>query len=185
MLSLLETISGSTGWFVVMGPVMEINLLYAAASIFFISFTLFGVMNVVTGIFVDRALYISQVDRGIVVRDEIAKTQQYVDELRHAFHKIDKNSDGTLTREEAKLSLEKPEINALLAVLELNVNEAGQLEQLCGLLDPNDTDQISIDDFIQACLRLEGAASSMDVCALLLEVSSIRGWLEDTVDDLF
>jgi len=94
MLSLLETISGSTGWYQVMGPVMDVHWIYGVATIFFVSFTLFGVMNVVTGIFVDRALYISQVDRSVIIRDEMAKVQEYVEDLRHAFHKMDRNGDG-------------------------------------------------------------------------------------------
>merc|ERR1712054_191488 len=40
MVSLLETITGSTGWYPIMGPVMEINYAYAAATIFFVSFTM-------------------------------------------------------------------------------------------------------------------------------------------------
>lgn len=184
MLSLLETISGSKGWFHVMGPIMGIHWWYAVASIFFVSFTMFGVMNVVTGIFVDRALYISQVDRGLIIREEMSKTQHYVDELKRAFHKMDRDGDGNLTRDEARHNLQKPEIKGLLAVLQLDVNEAGQLEQLCDLLDPEETNSIAIEDFVQACLRLRGVASSMDLCALLLEVSSVRARLEEIVEGL-
>jgi len=184
MCSLLETISGGTGWYQVMGPVMRISWVYGLATIFFVSFTIFGVMNVVTGIFVDRALYISQVDRNIIIRDEMAKTQSYVEELRRAFHKMDRNGDGTLTREEARTSLDQPSVKALLAVLQLNVSEAGQLEQLCDLLDPEGDGDIDIDDFVQACMRLKGTATSMDLCALLLEVSSLRSRLEEIVDGL-
>jgi len=184
MLSLLETFSGGTGWFAVMGPVMSISWVYGVAAIFFVCFTIFGVMNVVTGIFVDRALYISQVDRSVVVREEMQKTQSCMEELKHEFRRMDSHGNGTLTREEARCSLDKPEVKGLLAALHVNVSEPGQLEQLCDLLDPEETNAIAIDDFIQACLRLRGVASSLDLCAVMLEVSSVRMRLEEVSEGL-
>lgn len=179
ILSLLETISDGRGWHIVIGPVMDISWIYGVASVVFVFFTIFGVMNVVTGIFVDRALYISQCDRNVMIRDEVDKNQVYIKELKDAFTACDRNGDGMLTREEVQYMLNKTRIQAMFRMLELNITDVCQLEQLWELLDPEATGMVEIDDFVQACLRLKGVASSMDVCALLLEVSYMRELVDD------
>merc|ERR550539_1344354 len=55
MLSLFASVTGGVNWWDVFNPILAINWTFAVAYLIFFVFIVLGVLNIVTGIFVDKA----------------------------------------------------------------------------------------------------------------------------------
>jgi len=71
MLSLFMAISGGDDWRNVMEPIAKVSFWTQFAFVFYIIFMVFGVLNVVTGVFVDKALAISQIDQEFTILEKV------------------------------------------------------------------------------------------------------------------
>merc|ERR1712032_910377 len=87
-------------------------------------------------------------------------------DLTTIFHEADRDHSGTLSGLEFKRLLEDVNIQRYLATMGLEVSEA---QGLFRLLDIDDQDDVTIDDFVWGSLRLKGHAKSIDLCTLLYE----------------
>jgi len=126
----------------------------------------FGVLNVVTSVFVDNAHQVSQRDRDIVTQHEIQRHLDYAKDIRHFFMEADKDNSGMLSWEEFHEHLQDPKVQAYFATLQLDVAQA---HALFLLLDVDETNEVDIDEFVGGCMRLKGDAKSIDVNMLLYE----------------
>merc|ERR1719277_2551075 len=56
LLTLFRAISGGDDWSTLAAPIAKVGPLYEAAWVVYISFMVFGMLNILTGIFVDSAM---------------------------------------------------------------------------------------------------------------------------------
>jgi hypothetical protein len=170
MLSLFMCISGGDDWGNKMRPFRSLSSLYVYAFIFYIFFTVFGAVNVVVGAFVETAAAVSRRDHDSVIEQQIMQRQNVADDLRSFFHAADLDGSGLLTRDELTEYLQDHKVKASFSSLDLNVSQA---YELFDLLDANDDGELTLEEFLSGCMRLRGAASSMDVNLLLWEVEKV------------
>jgi len=166
MLSLFMAISGGDDWRNVMEPIAKVSFWTQFAFVFYIIFMVFGVLNVVTGVFVDKALAISQIDREFTIFEKIEQKKEYVHELKEFFCELDNDGDGQLTKREMQENLTNKYFQGHLETLDMDCNTA---EELFDLLDVEQSGQIEVAEFVEGCLRVRGEARSIDVFALLME----------------
>jgi len=166
MLTLFSAISGGAEWAIVADPVAKIHPLFIAIWIFFISLMIFGVLNILTGIFVDAALSAAQNDRDSIVEQEIQDKESTINTLKTIFKKVDSDQSGSITMDEFALLMDNQEVNALLSHLELRPSEATGLFRL---LDDDHSSRVSIDEFVNGCIRLKGGAKALDMISLMFE----------------
>eukprot|EP00927_Polykrikos_kofoidii_P049521 TRINITY_DN43572_c0_g1_i1.p1 TRINITY_DN43572_c0_g1~~TRINITY_DN43572_c0_g1_i1.p1 ORF type:complete len:601 (+),score=84.71 TRINITY_DN43572_c0_g1_i1:187-1989(+) len=131
---------------------------------FYIAFMLIGFLNVVTGIFVDRAVMARTVDE--VVEDFKAEQTQTVNEVRRIFKSGDKDGSGTMTFAELQAHLEEPWVRAYFSGLNMEPYEA---ISMFTLLDLDESGEVGVDEFIHGCLRLKGNARSIDIFSLMYD----------------
>eukprot|EP00927_Polykrikos_kofoidii_P046967 TRINITY_DN41065_c0_g2_i1.p1 TRINITY_DN41065_c0_g2~~TRINITY_DN41065_c0_g2_i1.p1 ORF type:complete len:710 (-),score=121.01 TRINITY_DN41065_c0_g2_i1:26-1981(-) len=178
VLSLFMAVSGGTDWYELMSPLSDLSQFYGWLFVFYIAFVLVGVMNVVTGVFVDSATQISQFDRDVRVQEQLAEEEKYMTQLRKVFEEADEDKSGTLNWKEFEQHLRDDRIAAYLSTLELDITEARGLYKL---LDIDERDEVAIEDFISGCMRLRGHAKSIDLCTLLYENrKQARRWADFT-----
>merc|ERR1719498_1184564 len=79
MFSLLVAVSGGTDWIDVMEPVRNISVIYQAAFTLYVLFVVIGVLNVLTGVFLESATQFS--DRDLTVQKEIDNLDSFVQEM--------------------------------------------------------------------------------------------------------
>eukprot|EP00927_Polykrikos_kofoidii_P082170 TRINITY_DN80_c0_g1_i2.p1 TRINITY_DN80_c0_g1~~TRINITY_DN80_c0_g1_i2.p1 ORF type:complete len:784 (-),score=171.80 TRINITY_DN80_c0_g1_i2:322-2406(-) len=166
LLSLFMAISGGKDWSELMTPLYNLHWFYSIVFLFYIFFTLFGVLNVVTSTFVDSAYQVSQKDRDIMIQQEAAHEKRYTRNMKNFFHEADKDGSGLLSWNEFDEYLKDPDVKAYFSALELDVSQARALFML---LDVDDTNEIGIDEFVEGCMHLKGSAKSIDVHMILLE----------------
>ena len=166
MLTLFSAISGGSEWAIVADPVMRISPFFIVLWVFFVSLMIFGVLNILTGIFVDAALSAAQNDRDSIIEQEVSEKESTVGTLRMLFHKVDSDGSGFITSDEFTRLMEDEEIFSLLSHLGLKPSEASGLFKL---LDDDHSGRVGIDEFVNGCVRLKGGAKAVDMVTLMFE----------------
>jgi RNA binding exosome subunit len=163
--SLYKAMSGGADWGDVAQPLEDrIHFLFSPFFCMYIAFAVFAVLNVVTGVFVNEAMVMAGKDQELVIEEELSRKGSDINEFIRMFHEADADGNGKVSWDEFREQMEDDRVKAYFKVLDLNVDEA---EQLFVLLDPQVSGEVSIDDFVQGCIRMKGGAKSIDVQTLL------------------
>jgi hypothetical protein len=185
MMSLFMCISGGDDWTVMVTPLYDVNFMYVALFVVYIFFMSFGVLNVVVGHFVENAAKASLKDKDALVKNELKQEKEYCLKMQRIFKDADKDGDGELTWTEFEEYLSNGTTAAYFSTAGLDANIA---KTLFRLLDVDDTDRVGIDEFVGGCMRLKGAARSIDVNMLLYETEKmcykLTEFMEDTTKTL-
>jgi hypothetical protein len=162
--TLFMVISGGLDWQDAMQPLQQVDFLYGPIFILYVFIMHFGVLNVVVGTFVATATEISSKDREALVKYEMGKWATSTERIKTFFHEADVDKSGTLSWEEFREHLESPKVRAYFQTLELDVSQAHVLFEL---LDQDGSNSVSVDEFLDGCMRLKGQARSIDLNMLL------------------
>jgi len=186
--SLTQAISGGRSWGEYAAPYVQISAYYGIFFTMFIVFVIFGVLNILTGVFVESTSAVANFDKELVIQEEMSRNESVVNQIRALFNEIDVDNSGTVTAKELKKNLKDERVKAYFNVLQLDVTEAAGLFEL---LDRDESGEVSIDEFIMSCMRLKGTARSIDLATMLFEnkrlYSMMRGFMlnvEGTLGEL-
>mmetsp|Transcript_12991 Transcript_12991/g.30901 ORF Transcript_12991/g.30901 Transcript_12991/m.30901 type:complete len:636 (+) Transcript_12991:61-1968(+) len=164
MLSLFMCVSGGVNWSEVMAPLPLISPIWALLFLFFICFTYFAVLNVVTGVFCQTAIESAQNDQTAVVHSILKNKQAHIDKIRNLFTAIGDDKTGVITFAMFEEQINSPAVKAYFEVLGLDVWDAWSFFKL---LDLDDGGDVEIEEFLMGCLRLRGTARAIDVGKLI------------------
>jgi len=170
LMSLLQCITSGVDWHEVSGPLGEVSFMYRFIFAFYILFVVIGVLNVLTGIFVDRACELSGLDRDLVIKSRLKRDAAFLCEMRDIFEEADTDRSGKISWEEFQDFLKKEDVRAYLATQQLDAFEA---RQLFNILHIEDDEEVGIEEFIMGLKRVKGMAKSVDVVALLQETRNM------------
>merc|ERR1712087_677028 len=108
----------------------------------------------------------SKTDRDMIIRDEIARKDSFMARMTEIFQEADTDCSGTVSWEELCEHLKTQEMQAYMSAMELDVAEA---KGLFRLLDTQEAQEVSIDEFVVGCFRLKGQAKGLDLATLMYE----------------
>jgi len=168
--TLLASIVGGVDWTEVMRPLEKISTVYRLLFSFYIVFVVVGVLNVLTGIFVERACELSGLDQDLVIQSQMKRNETFNNEMKRIFEEADSDGSGTLTWEEFKFYLENDRVKAYLSAQQLDAFDA---RTFFDILNGGNGNEMNIEQFIVGCQRLKGQAKSVDLVALLHETRSM------------
>eukprot|EP00930_Biecheleria_cincta_P100521 TRINITY_DN92152_c0_g1_i1.p1 TRINITY_DN92152_c0_g1~~TRINITY_DN92152_c0_g1_i1.p1 ORF type:complete len:548 (-),score=80.11 TRINITY_DN92152_c0_g1_i1:34-1677(-) len=171
LLTLFMAMSGGAEWGEMYKQLERLGGFYCFLFLIYVTISIFAVVNVVTGVFVDSAMQINSQDKEVVVHEELREKKKVLDELEFLFHELDRDGSGKLSREEFNLNLANERVLAYFTSLKLNINEA---EMVFDLLDFDQSGELSIDEFIQGCYQLQGEASAIDTKMMQIEVKFLK-----------
>ena len=140
---------------------------------FYIFFTVFAMLNIITGIFLETALNAAQSDRDHRISDQLEEKDSALNQMKTLFHEVDMDNSGELTLDELEARLTDPKLRANLASLGIETDEA---PSLFDLLDLDGSGTITIDEFLYGCMRIKGGAKSVDVATLIFENKRMMNW---------
>ena len=126
--------------------------------------TLFGIMNVLTGIFCDAASRVQGVDRELVISDQMEETDKVAKELRALFDMC--AQEGSLDLKGLESQLQNPQVVDFLKFLDVNISDVPGLFKV---LDVDGTGRVGTDEFVVGMMRLRGTARSIDMAMMLHE----------------
>lgn len=166
IISLFMSISGGRDWQELYQPLEKINWISGCVFLIYIFFVVFGVLNVVTGAFVDSMRLVSQKDNDLVIEQELKKETDFKNEITSIFEEADADGSNTLCWDEFEEHLQNERVRAYFTSLELDISEA---RALFVLLDVEENDEVPVEKFLSGCLRMRGDAKSIDVNMILYE----------------
>lgn len=195
MQTLFMSISGGD-WTVLSEPITVISWPIKILWYLYVTFVIFGLLNVFTGIFVESATHAANADREILMQAEIEEENSYINQIRALFVASGHDVKSSVTEQELKALMMQPQFRSQLGALGLHTTEAHGLFQL---LDGDNSGKVSIDEFLSGILRLKGTAKAVDMVTLLFETSKMqrkmtsierillgdrpRGYLSDTLGE--
>lgn len=188
MFSLLLCISGGNDWWAICGSLVQVGEIYRFAFTFYIVFVVFGVLNVLTGVFLESATEFMDID--LVIQAQMMRDDSFLTDMTEFFSKFSMpQSQRTrihageqmelINWERFQECMQEPEVRAYLSSQQLESHDAYQLFKL---LDHDDQGTVSISEFITGCLRLKGEARNLDMAVVLQNQHRNAGVCEDTHD---
>lgn len=154
MLSCFKSVSEGIHWGELttpLSPAMQILF------ILYIAFVSFALMNMLTGIFVDKALQSGQSERRRFLLSEIRAIFTSGDNVQKS---------GKVTWADFQAHLEDPHLQSYLHAIDVDKADA---HELFYLLDAHQDGSVEVEEFVNGCLSLDGPAKAIDLAAFVKE----------------
>lgn len=181
VLSLYMAMAGGVDWdaiYSIMGPMDEV---YKILFLIYLFFTMFGVLNIVTGIFVESAKEARENDRDMLVRAQLRYQDKYIKDMIRLFQEIDVSGSGTISRQEFQWHLTDERALAYFEALKLDISDVATLFDL---LDTSKSGGISVEEFLSGCQRLRGESRALDLAVMRTEILSWMGHFSKYLDKM-
>lgn len=163
ILSLYMMISQGIQWRDGAQPLLDdVSPFILIVILFYITFTIFGLTNIVTSVFVESV---------IQAREESGR-----DALFHHVQKVFLGEDiqkmaGTVTCEEFREHMQDKEMQMYFKAIDLSPDDA---HHIFTLLDVGEAGEIPVEDFLSGCMRLQGSAKAIDLAILTAETRNFN-----------
>eukprot|EP00927_Polykrikos_kofoidii_P034325 TRINITY_DN29138_c0_g1_i1.p1 TRINITY_DN29138_c0_g1~~TRINITY_DN29138_c0_g1_i1.p1 ORF type:complete len:699 (-),score=85.93 TRINITY_DN29138_c0_g1_i1:90-1892(-) len=159
---LWQCISGGVDWNTAMDPlVRQISGYLALVFVAYIAFSLMAMMNVTTGILVDRVMEDAKKNLAIT----------FSTRMREFFKTCRKNTHGQITWEVFESKLEDEQLISIFHMLNTDIACARGIFKL---MDTGDTDAIDPDDLVDGWLRMRGEAKALDLALFMHEMERVN-----------
>jgi len=188
MVSLFCSVTGGNDWMLYAAPLRRLGFgeLWFLIFLFYVSVLTVGVLNVVTGIFVDSAVCTRTEDEVVKNwKDDMDRTAW---QIKKIFMSADSDHSGTVTLMELMTQLQNPWVSAYFAGLDIDPNEA---KIIFTLMDTDNDGAVSIEEFIDGTLKLKGHAKSVDMIAMMydqaqfqMKFNKLCSYIEDNFREL-
>lgn len=175
-LNLFMSMSGGNDWSLYYEALEGLGFGYRWFFLAFITFTLFAIVNVVTAVFVESAMQSNLKDRDIIAQEELAIKAKYLESMKELFEDMDHDGEGSISMTEFESKLQDERVIAFFSALKLDVSDARVLFRL---IDTDKSGDITIDEFLQGCYKLQGESRSLDMKIMQLEVTQLREMMSD------
>lgn len=155
VLSLFETILGGVSWDSIVQPLItDVSPVAGAVFCLYVTFSQFALMNVVTGIFVEKATRTAQEN----------KDQYMANHISEIFFQGSHKSTDNITLDAFKAHLDNPDMQDYFKAIDVDPSEATGLFHL---LDAGGSGSIHSEQFVDGLLRLRGSARALDLALLM------------------
>jgi hypothetical protein len=159
MLSLYMSVTGGDDWIRFYQSIEASGELYAASFVFFTFFFDFALVNILTGIFVEKAVMAATPDREDRVLDQRRKLLREAQEFRTLCQRLDREGSGLVSFEDFKFQMANENMIAYMSSVGLDVDD---VELFFHVVAGNES-VVDIDTFVEGCMSMKGSASSLDV----------------------
>jgi hypothetical protein len=169
MHSLFMCISGGVSWVEVSDPIAQVNAAFAPFFAMYVSFCVFCVLNIVTGVFVEQSTRMSKEDDENMVLDEIEGRRRWIKDIQGVFRKVDTDMSGTVNFSEFEEAHGDLAFQASMKHLGIDVAKV-EPSKVWALLDIDDEGTIDIDTFAAGLQHMHGEAKSIHIARLMHEM---------------
>eukprot|EP00929_Paragymnodinium_shiwhaense_P063660 TRINITY_DN31819_c0_g2_i2.p1 TRINITY_DN31819_c0_g2~~TRINITY_DN31819_c0_g2_i2.p1 ORF type:complete len:282 (-),score=59.11 TRINITY_DN31819_c0_g2_i2:144-989(-) len=171
MLTLSKVVSGGTDWEVVYDIIKGTGLLNC--TMFFCMLVFFAVVvwNIVASVFVENAIRAATSDRDEEVLAQHRNDIEDAKELMHLCKLADLDKSGSICRAEFEHFMDSPLIKEFFFVRGLDIKNAAHFFEMMNQV--TDGDEVDLEQFVGSCLRVRGAATSIDLHMLAFETRTM------------
>jgi len=169
MLSLFMSVTDGVSWEKLLKPLTLISPFWSFLYLFYISFTYFAVLNVLTGVFCQSAIESAQNDHATAVQAMMANKEMHLHKIRTLFSQLG-DETGVITFDQFEAKINSAEVREYFETLGLDVWDAWGFFKM---LDKDGGGSVEIEEFLKGCLRFRGQAKAIDMGQLLHD----QAWL--------
>lgn len=189
IITLYKSFSGGADWQDLGDPLLSVGRPYLYLFCFFVAFIVFGILNVLTAIFVEAANSIADVDRDLVIQEYVTGKDQDVNSLRTLFLESDIDGSGEVTKDEFEQTVQRESVQVCLGSIGISATQA---RGLFTLLDLDEDGRVDINEFVTGMMRMRGGATGVHMATIMYENKRIysrlseamRFW-QDSMDSMF
>merc|ERR1711988_1848312 len=124
MYTLFISVTGGISWYEISDPLFEIAWSTGLIFCFYIFFTVFAMLNIITGIFLESSLNASKSDHDEVIAEQLHAEDSALKGMKKIFEEADNDTSGEITEEEFLVHLGNQSLKAHLASIGIDVHEA-------------------------------------------------------------
>eukprot|EP00928_Gymnodinium_smaydae_P040036 TRINITY_DN27222_c0_g1_i1.p1 TRINITY_DN27222_c0_g1~~TRINITY_DN27222_c0_g1_i1.p1 ORF type:complete len:540 (+),score=80.29 TRINITY_DN27222_c0_g1_i1:78-1697(+) len=169
MFLLFQSISGGVDWDIISTPLFQISVPLGIFYLAYVAFSLFCVLNIITGVFVENSAKISLKDEENLLLETIEGRRQRMYDLSSLFCLI---SGGQETFSRRQFQRHARDIRVQTQFSKLGIS-THCLAGLFNLLDFQKTGAVSFDNFSMGIDMLHGSAKGIDLARLQSDVKAI------------
>jgi len=158
--SLLMAITGGQDWGVYHSVLEEVSIGYSVLFVLYMMVMVFGVMNVITGIFVESAMAQARADFEVAKGDELKRSQATTKKLIRLFKELDAEMTGVISYEQWVSFVAQKDVQACFKMLHIDISRSADVFRL---LDIDGSNEVDMEEFVSGCLHIQGGASSVDI----------------------
>lgn len=179
MYTLFVSITGGMSWTEAITPLFQLGALWVTLFIFFITFAVFAVLNVITGVFCQSAIESAQMDKEMVTMHMMANKKFYMQALVQLFSDIDTDHSGQITIAEFEAYLDKEKCRLFLDALDINTQDAWGLFKM---LDADQQGTLELEEFVEGCMNIKGPAKAMHFTKMEHDNKALATWIEKSFE---
>jgi len=176
----MQATTGGGDWGVISEPLIRVGAYYYALFLFFIVFVILALLNILTGIFVDRAFKAVADDKDGMALEKLHTDRAVVRDLCRLYCAMtgeDIDSPATISSDTFQLFMGSPVMRARLAVLDLEIWDSHQFfKMLCSISKSHDVD---LQSFVTGCMQLRGQAKRLTLQAVHQDVQRMKKTVKD------
>lgn len=181
MLTLFKAISGGVSWHDVAEPLGGISLWLTALFASYIFLTYFAVLNVITGVFCQSAIETVGLDPDLGAQAILQRKRRVANKLRSLFGNVDTDASGHITITELENLLSHEHMQAYLAAMGVDVDDAWSIFKL---IDKDQNLSIDVKEFVSGIMRLQGNATSFEVQTVMDSQRWMARQMTSFMDDI-
>merc|ERR1712007_247797 len=178
MCRLFEGISGGNDWANLAVDLKAIGEGYYLCFALYIVFITLGVLNIVTGFFVDNTMQAGVSARQGMVSVALERKLAMMELINDLFHQLDSEAKGMLSLQELEAHLYDYDLQEYFCALGMEPSDA---KDLFSLIDVRCEGEVSIDEFMNGCYRVLGVPKNLDICTVMYQSKRIMLMLESLI----
>mmetsp|Transcript_67755 Transcript_67755/g.120633 ORF Transcript_67755/g.120633 Transcript_67755/m.120633 type:complete len:128 (+) Transcript_67755:3-386(+) len=99
-----------------------------------------------------------------MIQNELRKKQDHVRKIRAVFKTITHGDQDLINKEDMDKVLQDPKMLAFMSSVEI---DSADVEEFFNVLSNDGQDAVDIESFVVGCMKMRGAARSMDLLGLI------------------
>eukprot|EP00927_Polykrikos_kofoidii_P029221 TRINITY_DN252_c0_g2_i7.p1 TRINITY_DN252_c0_g2~~TRINITY_DN252_c0_g2_i7.p1 ORF type:complete len:657 (-),score=106.93 TRINITY_DN252_c0_g2_i7:88-2058(-) len=170
-LSLFMAVTGGVDYWDLAAPLFNIDSRLGIVFVAYVALMSIGILNIITGIFVQVAGALAAQDRVILTESQLSADQTLMRTLMKLFPELDKDGSDMITLEEFEACASDPHNAAYFTALGLDITKS---KRFFNLIDQDGSGQLTVEEFVMGCMRLKGHSKVIDFETLASENLKLR-----------
>jgi len=181
-LTMLKSISGGEDWGPIYDSISKAGIMNSICFLVYVLFVWLSVTNIITAIFVDKALKNAKPDADDALMEKHQEDLDKMQELQSIFQSMDHDNSGTLTLAELQSSFRDIRISSFFELQGLDIKSLETFFEL--LTHISNTHEVDMESFVTGCLKMRGYATNIDVFMLLFQSKALENKLLHAIRDI-
>mmetsp|Transcript_97 Transcript_97/g.340 ORF Transcript_97/g.340 Transcript_97/m.340 type:complete len:753 (+) Transcript_97:25-2283(+) len=182
MLALYMATSGGEDWSATYALIGQTGTVGGIAFVFYVGFFHFAIFNVLTGCFVEKAMWYAKPDHHAMMMEMSTREATDIRELWDIAQEIDSDNSGVIILRDLKVFLRQPRHKRHMAILQVDIKDPDAFYNMLASVSPDG--EVTTQIFVEACMKLKGEATCIDLHTFAMETTLLHQKLSRTLQDL-